>query len=87
MVGITAKGDRQLADLFDQFVSGNAFLLADDITQNASQKTDVFYQRAFVVFGAFGGLGFWRGDHGGLDGGWHRTVAPAMLAFSVPQDY
>jgi hypothetical protein len=87
VIRIAAKCDRQLADLFNQVEGGDAFLLTNHITQNAPEKTNVFDQGAFVVFGAFGGLGFWWGDHDVFSGVGLRTAAVAMLAFSDPSDY
>ena len=58
VVGVAAKRHRQLADLLDQLERSNPLLLADHITQNSAQQTDVLHQRAFVVFAAFDGLGF-----------------------------
>jgi hypothetical protein len=55
MVGITAKGNRQRANLFDQFERSVALLFADLVPQNAAQQAYVLHQGAFVVFCALGG--------------------------------
>ena len=59
VVCVAPKGDRQGADLFNQFKSSRTFLLADLVTQYPSQQPDAFDQRAFVVLGTFGGC--WGG--------------------------
>ena len=49
VVGIAAEGHRELADVLDQLEGVHAFLLADDVAQDAAQQADVLDQRAFVV--------------------------------------
>ena len=45
MVVIAAKRYGQLAHLLDQCKYGLAFLLTDDVSQNAAQQPDIFQQR------------------------------------------
>ena len=59
LVGVAAKGHRELAYLLDQFVGGHAFLLANHIAEDAAQQADVFHQRSLVVPGSPLGLFFW----------------------------
>ena len=69
-VGMAAKGDRELADLLDQGISGLAFLFADHIAQNATEQADVFYQRALAAGdGIVIGCGV-RLGHGSFEGRW-----------------
>ena len=68
-IGIAAKRHRQFADLLDQVIGGNAFLLADRIPQNAAKQTDILNQREILVCFAGrgsvgGGVGFAGGGRG-----------------------
>jgi hypothetical protein len=70
VVGVTAEGHRQLADLLDQLKGLGSFLHPDHVAQDAAKKADVFDQRTLAValvgfagadvFGKRGG-GFWCG--------------------------
>ncbi|MPM74813.1 hypothetical protein SDC9_121802 [bioreactor metagenome] len=57
LVGISAEGNRQLADLFDQVIGRHALLLADHIAQDAAQQPDVLDERQILVSLAGGGCG------------------------------
>src|SRR5665647_1563967 len=83
MVGVTAKRYGELADLLDKLERGDAFLLTDDVAQNATQKTNVVHQRAFVVLGALRRIGCWRLVHGAYKKGLRETTILAMLASPV----
>jgi succinyl-CoA synthetase alpha subunit len=52
LVGVAAKGYRQLAHLLDQLVGGDAILLANHIAEDATEQADVFHQGAVVVSGS-----------------------------------
>ena len=44
-IAVAAKADRGLADGFDCFEGGSAFLLTQHVAQKAAQEADVFLQR------------------------------------------
>ena len=69
-IGVAPECNRQFAHLLDQLIGSAAFLFLDHIAQNSTQQTDVFYQRAFVVFGAF-----FVHDFEGSDGGYLPAIS------------
>ena len=89
LVGVAPERNRQLADLFDQFVGLAAFLLANHIAQQTAEQPDVVDQRLVLVDAAArrgrGGCGVGRG--GGHDCVHQRFQARGMLASPARKDY
>ena len=69
-IGVAPECNRQFADLLNQLIGSTALLFLDHIAQNSTQQADVFYQRAFVVFGAF-----FVHDFEGSDGGYLPAIS------------
>ena len=55
-VGVTPEPHRGLANRFDNFKDGLAFLMAKHIAQEAAQQADIFFQGRVLV-GHLGGAG------------------------------
>ena len=86
VVGVAPEGDRELADALDQLVGLDAFLLADDVAEDAAQQPDVLDQGAFVVSGA-AGRAMWAVGAGLTGMGLLIFSAARMLASIPPKHY